>query len=60
VTKVTKNASEKSGRTAPIAEGRATGRLTSRWCKDAENALRIRWLIEAEQEGCGLQDAVAA
>ena len=47
MTRMTKIALQERDRTAAIAQGRATRRLTSQWHKDPEGALLIRWGIEA-------------
>jgi hypothetical protein len=59
MTNVTKTSLEEHRHPSAVSKRRAS-RLTSRWCKDPEGMLVIRWVIEAESDERRLSDALAA
>jgi hypothetical protein len=60
MTKQTENAPREHHGASAVPESPAAPRLTSQWYKDANSALVIRWVIEAEADERGLPDALAA
>ena len=60
MTKQTEIAPREYHGASAVPEYRAARRLISQWYKDADGALVIRWVIEAQVDERRLPDALAA
>jgi hypothetical protein len=60
MTKQTEIAPREHHEASAAPESRAAPRLTSQWYKDADGALVIRWIIEAQVDERRVPDPLAA